>query len=538
VIEGNGWQVHHGDSRQILAELAPESIDSIVCDPPYELGFMGKGWDSSGIAYDPELWAAAYRVLKPGGHLLAFGGSRTYHRLAVAVEDAGFEIRDMIEWVYGSGFPKSLDVSKAIDAAAGAERQVVAGGSARCAWVDRGEPCPGHGDERSQSGLTVHTQATVPATPDAERWDGWGTALKPAHEPVVMARKPLAGTVIATVLEYGTGALNIDAGRIESGGTHSSASSAGAGSGQPAAGVPFAGGVISAPHPGGRWPPNMVFTHDVGCSAEGGCMDSCPVGLLDEQSGETVSSPATRRNAAQATSRARLGDGAYDSGGHDDEGGASRFFPAFDWSSEADGVARGPAYGAHEDTGGNTIYGKGLASATPNQPPYEDDGGASRFFPAFDWHSEADAQSFRYEAKPNRYERELGLEAMPELEAAATWGDLGAVEGNPRKPATGHVQKVRNHHPTVKPVAVMRWLARLVTPPGGTVLDPFCGSGTTGVAALIEGFRFVGCELTAEYLPLIEGRLRWAEGRKGMEMPTRPAPPKAAAEGQTSLFDL
>lgn len=490
MIEGNGWQVHHGDSRQVLAELAPGSIDAIVCDPPYELGFMGKSWDATGIAYSPELWAAAFTVLKPGGHVLAFGGARTVHRLAVAIEDAGFEIRDQIEWVYGSGFPKSLDVSKAIDAAAGAERQVVGAGPSNCEWLRRGEPCQGHGEERSQANATIHSPETKAATPEAEQWTGWGTALKPAHEPIVMARKPLAGTVIATVLEYGTGAINIDAARIESGGTHGSASSAGSGSGDAAARVPLGGGIVSAPHPAGRWPTNMVFTHDVGCTAEGGCVESCPVGLLDEQGGDErpASKPST-----------------------------------------------GVDYGAREDTGGNAVYGAGLSSATPNQPPFGDSGGVSKFFPCFDWHPEAD--SFRYEAKPNRYERELGLEEMPEIETAATWGDLGAVEGNPRKPATDHVQRVRNYHPTVKPVAVMRWLVRMVTPPGGTVLDPFCGSGTTGVAALIEGHRFVGVELTADYLPLIEGRLRWAEGRRGMEMPTRPSPPKAVPEAQLSIFD-
>jgi len=190
--------------------LAENSVDAIVTDPPYELGFMGKSWDASGVAFDLATWREALRVLKPGGHLIAFSGSRTYHRMAVAIEDAGFDIRDQIMWIYGSGFPKSLDVSKAIDKAAGAEREVV---GTREVWgrgVDRfqdiGEEIPVNGN----TGIPV----TAPATTEAKAWAGWGTALKPAHEPIVLARKPLIGTVAENVLTYGTGGLNIDGGRV------------------------------------------------------------------------------------------------------------------------------------------------------------------------------------------------------------------------------------------------------------------------------------------------------------------------------------
>ena len=176
----------HGDCVEAMAALDADSIDAVCCDPPYGIAFMAKTWDVAGIAFDPDTWRAALRVLKPGGHLLAFGGTRTYHRLACAIEDAGFDIRDSILWLYGSGFPKSLDVSKAIDKAAGIDR---------------------------------------------ERWQGWGTALKPAHEPIVVARKPLIGTVVDNVLAHGTGALNIDGCRIESGGVTGSSDSAGAGQG-------------------------------------------------------------------------------------------------------------------------------------------------------------------------------------------------------------------------------------------------------------------------------------------------------------------
>ena len=206
--------VLHGDCREQLANLEDGSVDAIVTDPPYELGFMGKRWDASGIAYDSTVWAECYRVLKPGGHVLAFGGTRTYHRMACAIEDAGFEIRDSIHWLYGSGFPKSLDVSKAIDKALGAEREVVGTrpltGTAKIVGGIRGA-VNGTGAERYDDAQIRDTlNLTAPATDAAQVWNGWGTALKPAHEPIVVARKPLIGTVAANVMAHGTGALNID----------------------------------------------------------------------------------------------------------------------------------------------------------------------------------------------------------------------------------------------------------------------------------------------------------------------------------------
>ena len=199
----------HGDCRDQLATIPDNSIDAIVTDPPYELGFMGKSWDASGIAYNPTVWTECLRVLKPGGHLLAFSGSRTYHRMAVAIEDAGFQIRDQIMWVYGSGFPKSLDISKAIDKAAGAERAVV--GTAKGARNGNGNNND-YGDFGSAT--SGEYSVTAPATAEAEVWEGWGTGLKPAHEPIVLARKPLVGTVAENVLRFGVGGLNIDGCRV------------------------------------------------------------------------------------------------------------------------------------------------------------------------------------------------------------------------------------------------------------------------------------------------------------------------------------
>ena len=194
-----------GDCRQVLKSLPDCSVDAIITDPPYELGFMGKSWDSTGVAYDVTVWQECLRVLKHGGHLLAFGGSRTYHRLAVAIEDAGFQIRDQIMWVYGSGFPKSLNIGKAIDKAAGAEREVLG-------------VLPSSRANAGTSGFMMTEKlATAPATSEAKEWEGWGTALKPAHEPIVLARKPLDGTVANNVLTHGVGGINIDGCRVGEG---------------------------------------------------------------------------------------------------------------------------------------------------------------------------------------------------------------------------------------------------------------------------------------------------------------------------------
>jgi site-specific DNA-methyltransferase (adenine-specific) len=195
-----------------MSEMADNSIDAVVTDPPYELGFMGKSWDASGIAYNTEVWRQCLRILKPGGHLLAFGGSRTYHRLACAIEDAGFDIRDQIMWVYGSGFPKSMNIGKAIDKASGATRNVVGVGKSgknRNVLNAANYPDTFGGDY----------EITEAATQEAKQWEGWGTALKPAHEPICMARKPLSEKSVAeNVLKWGTGGINIDASRIETNG--------------------------------------------------------------------------------------------------------------------------------------------------------------------------------------------------------------------------------------------------------------------------------------------------------------------------------
>jgi DNA modification methylase len=258
-----------GDCRESMATLEADSVDAVVCDPPYELGFMGRKWDASGISYDLEVWRQALRVLKPGGHLLAFSGSRTYHRMACAIEDAGFDIRDQIMWVYGSGFPKSLDVSKAIDKAAGAEREVTGPN----AWAARGGLV-----QANTYGTPSRPDATSPATDEARRWSGWGTALKPAHEPICMARKPLVGTVAANVLQHGTGAINVDGCRVGTdGGTTRNGLSYVGESG-------WTTGHSVQRIDAGRWPANVL--HDGSDEATEGLRDAARYFYTAKASGE------------------------------------------------------------------------------------------------------------------------------------------------------------------------------------------------------------------------------------------------------------
>jgi len=397
-----------GNCLDTLKTLPDNSVDSIVTDPPYELGFMGKSWDNSGIAYSTDLWAECLRVLKPGGHLLAFSGSRTYHRMVVAIEDSGFEIRDQIMWLYGSGFPKSLDVSKAIDKAAGAEREVVG------TEIRFNEPSGivniGQGER-----VLIERKITEPATPEAQQWQGWGTALKPAHEPIVVARKPLIGTVANNVLTHGTGALNIDGSRV--GLSEGEKKIGGFGNG----GIGFGGGdaknVEWQQSTQGRWPANVI--HDGSDEVLAGF----PM---------TGKSPKPYKPTVDRSDSSMFGIGGV---GHDAE--------------------------------------------------YGDNGSAARFF---------------YCAKASKSERNAGLEGLPE----GTNG-VGALRDNGRES-----EPRANFHPTVKPLALMRYLVKLVTPPSGTVLDPFLGSGSTAVAAILEGFEWIGCEMTEDYFPIIEARVEWA----------------------------
>ena len=427
------------DCRAALAAMEPDSVDSIVTDPPYEYGFMGKAWDSTGVAFDPATWAACLHVLKPGGHLLSFGATRTSHRIACAIEDAGFEIRDTIAWMFGSGFPKSLDVSKAIDKAAGARREVI-GASARHGG--------GSSDIFPERGPSL---ATAPATTAAIQWQGWGTALKPAMEPIIVARKPLIGTVAACVLKHGTGAINVDGCRVGDGrGIRKEAP-------DDKSETVSVGGYLNAKDgiaiDGlGRWPANVILDDEAGA-------------MLDEQSGD-------RPTGMGGTTKWNTGSVAYS----------------------------GPASSQNWETIG-----------------YGDSGGASRFF---------------YSPKADAGERDAGLGDLPPMLAHKL---VDRVEGSagidsPRSGSGRSSEGRRNTHATVKPIDLMRYLCRLVTPLGGVVLDPFAGSGTTLVAGLLEGFDVVGVEMGTDHACIAWHRCRhWASrslapgvtARSGAERPTQ-----------------
>ena len=408
-----------GDCRDVLRSMADASVDSVVTDPPYALvsigkrfgkdgaapakfgsdgayarasaGFMGKQWDTGETAFAVEFWAEVYRVLKPGGHVVAFSGTRTYHRMTCAIEDAGFEIRDQLAWAYGSGFPKSHNVSKAIDKHLGAERETVRNYNPRNPKATGGGKDGAEGATRPwiEEAMTrgYHEKAgEKPATPQAAAWDGWGTALKPAWEPICLARKPLIGTVADNVLEHGTGALNIDGCRVGD-----EEMSATASNGE----LVSANGSMAGGTKIGRWPAN--FIHD----------------------------------------------------------GSDEVLAAF---PDAPGqlAAVGPQHGAKDSV---NVYGD-YGPRTLTEPRLDVDKSAARFF---------------YSAKADKLDR------------------------------------IGSKHPTVKPVDLMQWLCRLVTPPGGIVLDPFAGSGSTGEAAWREGFRCVLVEREAEYQADIAERLRLAD---------------------------
>jgi site-specific DNA-methyltransferase (adenine-specific) len=414
-------RLYHADCRDVLRSMPDNSIHAVVCDPPYALvsivkrfgkpgsapakdvygrgaaGFMGKQWDTGEVAFSEEFWAEVLRVLKPGGHVVAFSGTRTYHRMAVAIEDAGFEIRDQLGWLYGSGFPKS----------------------------------------HNQNG----------------EWEGWGTALKPAWEPIALARKPIEGTVAANLAKWGVGALNVDGCRV------------------------------------------------------GDFVNTTPSGV-------------DRRNAALADAGYR--PGSYPMG-EKAPGGQTGRWPAniiHDGSDEvlaafpdAPGQQRavGPEHGEKESRG---IYG--------------DFGAREHFEPRTD--STKSAARFFYCAKASRKDRDEGLEGLPPAVAGVGAMRDGGRESLPRK----------NVHPTVKPTDLMRWLCRLVTPPGGTILDPFMGSGSTGKAALLEGFRFIGCEREDEYMPIAQARIAAALRPEQQPVAAKAQPaaatPKPANDNQHDLF--
>jgi site-specific DNA-methyltransferase (adenine-specific) len=440
IVEGS--TIYNGDCLEVMDTIDKCSVDSIVTDPPYHLtsivqrfgkegsapaqfgtdgafaraskGFMGKEWDGGDIAFQANTWRKCYELLKPGGHLIAFSGSRTYHRMAVAIEDAGFEIRDQCIWLYGSGFPKSHNIGREIDKKQGNDREVV------------GEVRAGKNALGQDSGWNKHNNRTqIEITKGNSEWEGWGTALKPAHEPMVLARKPLSEKSVAdNVMKHGTGAINIDGCRIEGQSedterkkvVRKARSTDGVWT-DDNSGMKSEGSEYADADPRGRWPSNIM--HD----------------------GSEQVQDIFPKTSSTEVSRERTHKGIWSAGE--------------------------------------------LAESEQLMPAYGDQGNASRYF---------------YCAKTSKEERNFGLHGFKNQVAGGmsdrSDGSLGSITMN------------KNVHPTVKPVELMRYLVRLVTPKGGLVLDPFMGSGSTGMGAREEDFRFVGIEKEEEYYEIAKARIK------------------------------
>ena len=510
-----------GDCVEVMRTLPEACVDAVVTDPPYNIGFMGKSWDATGIAFDPATWREVLRVLKPGGHLLAFGGARMYHRMTCAIEDAGFEIRDCLSWVYGSGFSKVGMISKRIDKAARGFPQ----GSHRTDSPNAGrfktqatEGKRGKGDRGQQFGAgpgqfmrgtlrgavesgEVRRSSYQAAVTDAKQWAGWAGSLRPAHEPIVVARKPFAGTVVANVLKHGTGVLNIDGCRT----AHMNEADRAAATPQGRVTSKDSGSIGAEPDVGqsaerldfvrpdtskGRWPTNLLLTCT--CDPPPALVDDPPVPRCDEATQDARYADVGGTNfAAKPGARRKTVRGPI----HTDPE-----CPCVVLDAQAGFRQRGKAApGGHKrNLMESPVYdaGRGLwvdAQTNDTGELYGDAGGVSRYFPVF------------YASKASGNERWAYCQ-----DCSAAFAKPVIVRDHGHDHVDEHGRQIWAHvtyHQTVKPVALMRWLIRLVTPPGGVVLDPFAGTGTTGVAAIMEGFRCVLVEQDETYYRIAEARL-------------------------------
>jgi DNA modification methylase len=581
------YEVHQGDCLEVLKQYPDSYFDSIVTDPPYELGFMGKKWDSTGIAYNIELWQEVLRVLKPGGHLLAFGGTRTYHRMACAIEDAGFEIRDCIQWLYSMGFPKSHDISKAIDKKLGAEREVIGVDEV---FLRRNPNNTGVGRITTKSdGTTLDGRKTpykksehagsitAPATPEAQEWEGWGTALKPANEPIVLARKPLSEKTIAdNVLKWGTGGLNIDGCRIGTEQIKTYGKRQGKGVSLEWSKYTSPEGYEGETHQG-RFPANVILDEEAGK-------------MLDEQSGVSTNT----RHMSYKRSGGEFINGIPSQPEKDwfkqETGGASRFFKNCSYNKEEISWLRSQRYAQFVKE--NLLTMCAIIEITVPESAMQSlnvlkeilVNYAESQLKTIDMdtvlknvvilQSQEDSQlnnmiiRFMKEMLNvlkkkdelsikqmmnigKKLEQELKHTTMEKLkcnhvryveiqllisimtitqnllntdgyaESVTSIYMLSNTEVGEKdyqlasrfKYCAKASKKERgdSKHPTVKPLSLMRYLCRLITPPEGTVLDPFAGSGTTLEAAILEGFNVVGIEKEHDYIPDIRRRIERAQ---------------------------
>ena len=467
------YKIINGDSLKVLDTFEDNYFDSCITDPPYGLttitkrfgkensapaqygndgsfarlskGFMGKEWDGSGIEYNVEFWKKVYRVLKPGSFLLAFGGSRTFYRIACAIEDAGFEIRDTIMWLYGSGFPKSMNIGLAIDKKNGIESEVVGTG---------------------KSGASSHALESVRTTTAGEfeirkatnEWAGWGTALKPAYEPIIVARKPVEKSVIDNVQKWGVGGINIDECRVETKEGELTPRNNKIGQN----GIFNASGGLVLPNENGRFPANVILTYDE--------TD------FDEVCGNM---PDSKSSITPNDNR---------------------------------------------ENKGNSMFIDGVRNSMNS---YNDEGSASRYY---------------YCAKASKKDRDSGLDMLEEKRKCGYGYDFGFGNAGEGMFKDRNTMK-KNIHPTVKPVDLMQYLVRLVTPKGGKILDPFNGSGSTGKAVAFENrekdkdYSYVGIELDKEYCEISKGRIDYALNKYEYDM-IQDIKQEEEKTGQLSLFDF
>lgn len=412
--ENDSYKIYNGDMLDMLQVIEPESIDAIVCDPPYELGFMNKSWDSTGIAFKKETWQNCFEVLKPGGYLLAFGGSRTYHRIACAIEDAGFEIRDCVMYLYGCGFSKSYNIGLAIDKKNGVDNRT---GNIRADGVNNQNIC-------------YDFKAMKPKFEERiaqNEWQGWGTCLKPAYEPIIVARKPFKGSVVDNIIKYRVGGLNIDECRIP--------------------------------------------TND----------DLARINKTD--------------------------NGMFGIGNNNNNQKCKEL-----------GIEYGGRFPANVITDGSEEVAKGMPNTT-STPIAEES--AMRYF---------------YSAKASKKDRDEGLDAFQDKTFHSV---LNQKNGSGDRLDGAKTPIRKNIHPTCKPTELMQYLVRLVSPKGATILDPFMGSGSTGKAVMFENrerdanYKFIGIELTDEYLPIAQARIEYARDKFKYDLEQ-----EKVTKGKQNIFDF
>lgn len=446
--ENDSYKIYNGDMLDMLQVIEPESIDAIVCDPPYELGFMNKSWDSTGIAFKKETWQNCFEVLKPGGYLLAFGGSRTYHRIACAIEDAGFEIRDCVMYLYGTGFPKSMDIAKALEA------KLTLGSSnpkdfkklngeqiTRGNWgyatmqLEQGYRNKNYDTEAESE---TYLGKLEPTTDLAKEWQGWGTCLKPAYEPIIVARKPFKGSVVDNIIKYRVGGLNIDECRVKN---------------------------------------TNADNYDL-----------------------------EKRQVSKAV-------------GSNNDGW---FLDKMRNYSTKHGVVDNGRFPANVITDGSEEVAKGMPNTT-STPIAEES--AMRYF---------------YSAKASKKDRDEGLDNLNDglLRRVRPDKNDDKPTGLNKDPRFAPVVR-KNIHPTCKPTELMQYLVRLVSPKGATILDPFMGSGSTGKAVMFENrerdanYKFIGIELTDEYLPIAQARIEYARDKFKYDLEQ-----EKVTKGKQNIFDF